>query len=184
MRIINKKLPDFLRSFVLIASTGLTLVGWNTTVWGAPPTPTQTACEAGLTFTDNIPLSFGDILDAGGGGTVTVTTTGAATYGGFVSAFGAVAPTAGEITVSQSVKNGCNYNFVIAVPASVTLSSGAATMTVDQINTNPADTATAPTGTPWANSIKKILVGGRLTVANGQQGGTYSGTISLTVSYQ
>lgn len=121
-------------------------------------------------------LNFGSITEVGGG-TVTVNTAGAITDSpGAVSIGGTI-----EQGVIQTYGNpGDTVNFTI--PATAILNNGANTMIVDQFNLRTVagglTETIVMTGTNTA-----IPVGGRLNVGAGQTTGTYTGTVTVTATF-
>ena len=95
--------------------------------------------------------------------------------------FGAVIPAAGTDTVTAAVfevsGNG-NAIYIITLPASATVTSGANSMTVDKFKSNPLGT-----GTLDATGNDSFTVGATLNVGASQVAGTYTGTFSVSVDY-
>ena len=120
-------------------------------------------------------LNFGTIAESGGG-TVTVDTTGGITDSpGAVSLGGTI-----EEGIIQTYGN-INDSVVFTVPANINLTNGLGDiMQVDQFDLNGGGLTESivMTGTNTA-----IPVGGRLNVGAGQAVGTYTGTVTVTATF-
>lgn len=119
-------------------------------------------------------LSFGTIL-ANGGGTLTLTT------GNVLSGLGAAASFRSSPTSvdSFSVSGEPSRAITITAPTSITLtrSGGTETMSISNIT---GTTGPATLSTSGSYSFK---VAGTLNVGNGQLHGSYSGTYTVTATY-
>lgn len=125
-------------------------------------------------------LSFGK-FSAGAGGTLTVSTSGARTYSGVVPLTSSTT-TAAKFDVTG--ESGATY--AITLPASVTLTSGADTMTfvpVNDLDGGNVTSGTVATGTLDGSGKQSIFVGGVLTVSASQPAGSYSGSVNVAVEY-
>jgi len=133
--------------------------------------------QAKTSFTNSRLLTFGKFV-AGPGGTVTVTTAGARSSLG-VLLVGTTASSA-AFTWSDSSAANASKLCAIGLPAdgTVTLTSGANTMTLKSFTSTPA----VPT-MMTAGSLN-FTVGATLTVKANQAPGTYSGSYSVTITYQ
>jgi len=112
---------------------------------------------------------------AGGSlGTVVMTPAGArsATGGTTLGNAGGAAAAAFNVTGQG------NATYSITLPASTTVTSGANSMTVDTFTSNPSGT-----GTLSAGGSQALTVGATLHVGASQATGTYTGTFSVTVTY-
>lgn len=110
-------------------------------------------------------LDFGTFASGATAGTVT----SAGTASGGVTLIEKGAPAGFKVTGSAS------RNFTITVPASVTLTSGASSMTAS---------LSAPTSSTLdALGKKDIAVTGTLSVAANQAAGNYNGTYTITANY-
>ncbi len=123
-----------------------------------------------VTLTNTADLQFGTIVTGVAASTVTISTAGARTCGAGLTCSGAT--TAGAFTIGGTT----GAVVTIAVPATVTLSSGANNMTATLA-------ASAATATMVANA-GAFTVGGVLTVGAAQADGDYAGTYTATVDYQ
>lgn len=129
------------------------------------------------------PLDFGNIIP-GPGGTVTINAqTQAVTYVGAVSAGG------GTISTAKFVATGTpNRTVTLSLsPSPIVLTSGANSMTVNQIRISVNGGGPQPLG-PNPNlgplGVINFAIGGRLNVAANQPAGSYTGSFSLTMNYQ
>jgi hypothetical protein len=133
--------------------------------------------QAKTSFTNSRLLTFGKFV-AGPGGTVTVTTAGARSSLGVLL----VGTTASSAAFTWSDNSAANASKLCAIglPAdgTVTLTSGANTMTLKSFTSTPA----VPT-MMTAGSLN-FTVGATLTVKANQAPGTYSGSYSVTITYQ
>jgi hypothetical protein len=133
----------------------------------ATATGTATATVLGsLTISQTQALSFGSFSSSATPGTVNHfgQTTGGVTHSGSGAQFGSFAVTGTP-----------NTNYSIVIPATVTLTSGANSMTA---TLNPlTQSATNASGQGFINTT------GTLAVAANQASGTYTGTYNVTVNY-
>jgi hypothetical protein len=133
--------------------------------------------QAKTSFTNSRLLSFGKFV-AGPGGSVTVTTAGARSSVGVLL----VGTSASSAAFTWSDNSGANASKLCAIglPAdgTVTLTSGANTMTLKTFTSTPS----VPT-MMTAGSLN-FTVGATLTVKANQAPGTYSGSYSVTITYQ
>jgi len=153
------------------------LAGISNTALGASATGTATATivtPIGITAGAN--LQFGNMLSSAVAGTATVAATSSATavYGSGVSAAG-TGGTSNAGTFSITGSTGVAYT--LTVPASVTLNSGANSMTAT-LNGSIANGTNTLSASPTT-----LYVGGVLSVGANQAAGSYSGTYSVTVTY-
>lgn len=123
-----------------------------------------------VTITNTSDLEFGTIVTGAAASTVAVSTAGARTCGAGLVCTGTTTAANFDITgtTGQVVS--------VVVPANVTLSAGANSMTATLTSTNPLVTMVANAGA--------IQVGGTLAVAANQADGDYAGTFTLTADYQ
>ena len=128
---------------------------------------------AAIQLTKTSDLSFGDLVPGATAGTVRVATGGGRTKtGGVTLAAG---------TVSQAaftVQGQRNTSYTIAVPSSVTVTSGPNSMTVGSIVTAPTSPNTLPN-----SGTRNLRVGATLSVLANQPSGTYASTFNVTVAY-
>lgn len=121
-------------------------------------------------------LEFGTLAgDGNSAGTATVNpVTGTKTVTGGVYDFGGISNAA-----MFNVTGNALSPYSITLPASITLTSGANTMTLNGFTSNPP-----LAGVFDVNGNATITVGATLQVAAGQAAGTYSGIFPITVDYQ
>lgn len=134
--------------------------------------------NSSITLANTQSLAFGSFI-AGSGGTVEVSTSGArsVTSGSIVllnmnpTAHAAAFNVTGDVTVQ----------YLITLPGigEVSLTGPGAPMAVSSFTSNPATTGTLNSG-----GAGTIAVGANLTVGNNQVPGSYSGSFSVTVTYQ
>ncbi len=134
-----------------------------------------------LVVTTVQPLDFGSmVLSAAGATTVQVSTAGARTLGGGLTAVLTPVPTQAQLTVT----GGANLNTFLTLPASATITNGTRTLTV---NTFTSD---------WVGLTKNLGVGGTSPLNIGATlqipagfnalvgfDGTYAGTFNVIVAY-
>ena len=130
--------------------------------------------DRSIDLTPSSDLHFGSIIASPTGGTVVVSPDGMRTTAG-VFGFGGFGYNPGVFEVT--VKGRGNAHYQIVLPASVTLTSGGSSMTVDTFQSTPAGTGHAqpPAG------IETLRVGATLRVGPNQPGGNYAGTYFVTV---
>jgi Mat/Ecp fimbriae major subunit len=138
----------------------------------------------------NVTLSLPTTLAATPPTTASPTITGTRTRTGGVILVGggacsaSVACGAGSVQVSGPISGTFS---TVTLPATVTLTSGANTITVDNLNKRygPAGTAGVTTGPAAfsATGTASVLMTGRLVVGASQAAGNYTGTMVVTVDY-
>jgi Domain of unknown function (DUF4402) len=122
-------------------------------------------------------LAFGRFV-AGAGGSVTVAPSGARTKAGGVVLLSAGTISSAAFSITES-GNGKSPTWTISVPAQspVTLSSGNASMVLNNFVSNPIDGSSG-------SGPATMTVGATLTVGPNQPPGNYSGSFNVTVNYQ
>lgn len=127
-------------------------------------------------------LNFGKFA-RGTGGSITISTSGAATSTGIVRST-VVTPTAAKFDVTGD--NNATYA-ITYTGTSTTLSDGATNTMAMSIHSDltagNATTGTASAGTLSASGAQSIYVGGALTVGATQVAGTYTGSVKVQVEY-
>ncbi len=123
-----------------------------------------------ITLTNTSDLQFGTIVTGATASTVAISTGGARTCGAGLVCSGAT--TAADFTIGGTT----GMVVTISVPASVTLTSGANSMT--------ASLAASAATTTLVASAGNFSVGGTLAVGANQVDGDYVGTFTATVDYQ
>jgi hypothetical protein len=129
---------------------------------------------AQVTLTKNSDLNFGNMVAGGSAGTVTISTAGAVSSTGGATLVPS-STSAATFTLANPISGTSRFYF-IQIPTTVTITSGANTMTVNGFQSNPPNF-----GTLAAGSSRGINVGATLNVGANQPSGTYTGTFSLTV---
>jgi hypothetical protein len=157
---------------------GATALSGTASAASAPANASATVVTP-ITITKATDLSFGNIAAGGTAGTVKVDTNGTRSVtGGTVAVLGGTA-TAAKFDLTGSG----NLGYAISYAPSITLTSGANTMTVAQVsdlNAAGGASATVATGALVAG-IGTLYIGGTLTVAANQPAGSYTGVFSTSV---
>jgi hypothetical protein len=98
-----------------------------------------------------------------------------------VASTGASTPSSANFTYTDTSPSKASAGCVISLPTdgSVTLTSGASTMTLRAFTSNPAPTAGALSG-----GTLTFSVGATLTVGANQTTGSYSGSVPMTINCQ
>lgn len=124
-----------------------------------------------VTVTKSSDLEFGTVVTSTGPATVLISTAGTRTCGAGLVCSGTTAAAAFGIggTTGQTV--------TISAPATVNLTSGAASMTATLL-------ASAATRTLSGTAADQFSVGGSLAVGANQADGDYTGSFNVTVDYQ
>ena len=129
---------------------------------------------APITITAGTDMNFGNIGVSTTGGTAVLSTAGAVTVTGDVTALSGVTTTAGVFALTGF----SNSAYSLTIPSTVTLNSGVNSMVVSSLTNDAGGSPALTSGTGSIN------VGGTLTVAASQAAGNYSGTYTVTVNYQ
>jgi hypothetical protein len=121
-------------------------------------------------------LSFGRFV-AGSGGSVTVSTDGNRNAGGGVLLIRSGQGSAAQFTVSGD----SDATYTIQLPGNdfVSLTGSGTDMFINNFTSTPSGAE----GQLGAGGSQALSVGGTLNVGSGQAPGDYSGTFSVTVSY-
>jgi spore coat protein U-like protein len=138
------------------------------------PTTGSARVLAAIRLSRVLDLSFGAVVPSGSAGTVTVTPASARSATGGATLAGGTAVQAGRFRVQGQA----NKSYTIALPASVVVTSGANSMTVNAFTSNRASPATLPGG-----GAQNINVGATIGLGANQPAGTYANTFSVTVAY-
>ncbi|MEJ2107045.1 MAG: DUF4402 domain-containing protein [Acidiferrobacteraceae bacterium] len=170
----------------LLAAVGP--LAWANSALAANATGTVTArLYSAITISKTTDLDFGVMSDGGAGGSMTVNGDNTTTAGGATTSTGGT-PAAAEFAVGGA--NNAAY-LVDTTASSANLTSGANTMAITYTAYSFNDDNTYATayaaGTPPSLSgtgADTLRVGGTVTVGAGQATGTYTGTVSVTVTYQ
>lgn len=142
--------------------------------------PAREACAQQVVLSNIRGLDFGRFV-AGGGGTVTISSTGLRSRSGAVVLLNS--PSAGQAAFAVAKSGGdggANNVVVISLPAngSIRLTSGTGSMPVGDFVNSPATLVAVP------DSGTTLSIGATLTVAPNQPRGNYSGSFPLIVNFQ
>jgi hypothetical protein len=127
-----------------------------------------------ISINKSVDLSFGNVaVSPTIAGTVVLDPAGSRTKTGGVT----LPVITGTVTAAKfTVAGAAGTTYSITLPASVLLSNGGNTMTVDAFTSTPTPTGSLATGT------EDIFVGGTLNVAAAQASGLYTNTSDLVVT--
>ena len=168
------------RIFATVAVVALS--GLATTSFGQATATAQADAHATIVTPISIvkvaDMEFGNIAVGATGGTVDLPTSGSRTSTGGVTL---PAVTGTVNAASFTVSGQANYAYGVTLPASITIASGANSMTIGSIISNPSTTNGVLSGT----GSQTLSVGGTLTVGASQAAGSYStaATFPVTVVY-
>lgn len=139
------------------------------TAFGQTTIDSSAEIIAAISFEENTPLNFGRVDNTAG--TVGISTAGAVTGKTQIPGAG---PTPGKLTVTGEPNE--LYFFTVSETATLTEAASSQIMNVQAI---------VHDATEKLDDLGKevVIIGGELTVTEGQATGTYFGTISVTVSY-
>ena len=169
--------------FILIAVT-IFITGFSTKVMAQATQNTAAAAKivTPISITQTASLHFGTMaISAGTPGTCVLTTQGTRTQTGGVN-LSVQAPTASN--AAYNVSGAVSTTYGITLPSTITVTSGAANMTINSLLARTASAAAnGLTGTLSAAGTDNFTVGGTLNVAAGQATGIYTGTFDVTVAY-
>ncbi|NTW82916.1 MAG: DUF4402 domain-containing protein [Chlorobiaceae bacterium] len=130
-----------------------------------------------ISITDVGDLAFGTISPGSNNGTVTVTPSNRVSSSGDLSLV-----SSNRSSAKLEIKGQSNMAFTVIMPTSATISIAgnpdATPMTIDSFTSNISS------GTIQNDGSSSLNVGGTLHVPSNQAPGTYTGTFSVTVSYQ
>lgn len=134
--------------------------------------------QAKTTFSNKSALAFGRFVP-NTGGTVTVSPAGMRTSTGGLLLMSST-PAAASFTWSDTSPANANKICLIGLPAdgTVTLTSGTASMPVNTFTSTPSGSS------PMTGGSLQFTVGATLVVGANQPSGNYSGTFSVTITYQ
>jgi len=170
----------------VILMAGFSTTAMAQTLATVSATPAGTKLIVPMTLTQTSPLHFGSItlLDATGGSVVLPSNSLTRVFTGKVSE-SLIAPLATNAAYNVTGSNSAVYN--LTLPATITvkeLVGASATMTISALTArfNGAD-VDAITSTLSETGTDNFTVGGKLTIAAAQIGGTYAGTFPVIVDY-
>jgi hypothetical protein len=136
--------------------------------------PSAALAQVPISIATTGTLGFGQVISGLGAGAVTVTPLGARAASGAAVLGSSAAVSAASFTITGEPSTA--YGLVL--PGSVTLTSGARSMSVDQFTSSPSGT-----GVLDAAGSQEVSLGARLQVSASQQTGSYEGTFNITVAY-
>jgi Domain of unknown function (DUF4402) len=155
--------------------------------YAAPPAPVQmtgTVLANVITPGSVTPLRglrFGQFLRPTAAGTIVVTPTSVVTAtGGTVGNISIPQLAPGRGSGAFTLTGGASRSFLVTLPTSATLTSGASSMTVTNFSAN---IGFGGFGTLNSSGNFILNVGGRLNVGGGQAVGAYAGTYNVTVLF-
>ena len=171
-----------MKRFLLVMTAAAGLVGSLATAQ-AQQNNSSTTANANTTVIQAISISrtahmnFGSVVAGGSLGTVVLPASASPTR----SATGGT--TLGSATVVSAaifaISGEPNNTYAITLPSSpVTITDGTNNMTVSNFTSSPGGT-----GTLNGSGLETVYVGGTLNVAANQVSGIYSGSFSVTVTY-
>lgn len=169
---------------VIVLFAGLFLMAAAATEIQAQTSASTTAASSAYIVTPiaivkAVDLNFGKVVATPASGTVVLATNGSRTFnnGAYAFANATGTPTAAEFNVTG--ENNATYSITLT-NATVTVTNGLHSMTIDNFVTNPT-----PTGTLSNTGTQTIKVGATLNVGAGQAPGLYTNANSLeiTVAY-
>jgi hypothetical protein len=138
------------------------------------PAHTATTKVGNVTTTRH--LALGRFV-AASGGTVVVSPAGVRSSSGGVLLLAGGIVSSAAFSLTESGDGDPLKWTTITLPASATLTSGGASMTLTDFTSNP-------NGTFNASPLKELTVGATLNVGPNQPAGAYSGTFSVSVNYE
>lgn len=131
-----------------------------------------------ITVTKNADLSFGTVVR--GAGTLVVSTAGARSVTQSVGFLASSTASAGQFTIGGEG----GQAITVTVPATITLSKGADTLSVATSNDlSGAANAQAISGAIGSAGTLVVKVGGTLTLTDNTPVGAYSGTLTVSAAY-
>lgn len=168
-----KKVTIILTGVILMSIAALNVNAQNTATESASATAT---IHQHLSLAKNVDLAFGGIITDTDGGTVLIP----ATLAGTPAYAGLPAQLSTTTTASKFTASGQDgAKFAITLPASIDITSGTKTMVV-----NNFVSSAGVTGAQLIGGTNEFYVGATLEVGAGQEAGTYTGTFSVTVTYE
>lgn len=164
-----KKLSIFVSLVALFSIASLTVEAQVSAV-----AETSANIVGPISITKSVDMSFGNVaVSPTIAGTVLLTPASTRTAGGGVT-LPAITGTVTAAKFTVSGESGTTYS--ITLPASISLTNGGNSMTVDNFTSTPTPTGSLATGT------EDIFVGGTLNVAAAQASGLYSNVSDLVVT--
>lgn len=136
-----------------------------------------------LTVTKNTDMAFGTVIrptDSSGNGTVSVSAAASTTRSVTGSVVALASSTASSASFTISGEGGQTVS--VAVPATFTMTSGSNSLTVTTSN-DLGGTSVTLTGSLGSAATKVVNVGGSVPIAFDTPTGAYSGSFTVTASY-
>ena len=176
--------------FVWLALPVLALVAANARAACAPSCPTTTASGAisstimgPVTVAMVTNLAFGTIVrpaTSAGNGTVSiVASSGSRTVGGTALPLASASASRAQFTITGEGASSVG----VSTPGSISLTSGANTLTVT-LSRSPSTSPQTLSGSAGSDGTKTIFVGGSFPLTNATVPGAYTGSMTLTATYQ
>jgi hypothetical protein len=173
-----------MKKVLVLFAVVVMITGFSTKVMAQATENTAAAAKivTPLSITETSSLHFGTMaILAGSPGTCVLSTMGIRTQTGGVN-LSVQAPAASN--AAYNVSGAINTTYGITLPSTITVTSGAANMTINSILARTASAgANGLTGTLSASGTDNFTIGGTLNVAAGQVTGIYTGTFDVTVAY-
>lgn len=142
----------------------------------------QAAAVAPVALSSTANLRFGQFSSPTASGTIVVSVTGAvSTTGGMTAAAGITQNGGGRGPGTFAINGNANQLFIVAMPSTITLTNGAATMQASALNNGSL--LNLGVGILDNTGNFNLPVGATLTVPANQAIGTYSGSYAVTVTY-
>ena len=167
-----------IKRFVLVTAAGSILAASSLSAAQNSATTSANAnarIVAPIAIAKTVDLNFGDVVPGGTVGTVIVDAAGARTSAGGAS----LGSSTGVAAAAFNVTGASNATYAITLPAgTITVTGPTSTMTVGTFTSSPS-----LTGTISAAGTQALTVGGTLNVGVNQAVGAYTGTFSVTVTY-
>jgi Mat/Ecp fimbriae major subunit len=159
------------KTFKALALTGVAMLGFSGTAASAATANADARATIlrQITVTKTADLDYATIVTGAAASTVQVSTAGVRTCGSGLVCTGTV--TAAGFSVVGTV----GQVATVSVPATVTLTSGANTMSSTLVSSTSSITLAA---------LNSFTVGGTLSVGANQADGVYLGNFTVTVDYQ
>jgi hypothetical protein len=173
-----------MKKVLVLFAAVVMITGYSTKVMAQATENTAAAAKivTPLSITETSSLHFGTLaILAGSPGTCVLSTQGIRTQTGGVN-LSVQAPTASN--AAYNVSGAINTTYGITLPSTITVTSGAANMTINSLLARTASAGVnGLTGTLSASGTDNFTIGGTLNVAAGQVTGIYTGTFDVTVAY-
>jgi hypothetical protein len=173
-----------MKKVLVLLTIVVMITGYSTKVMAQATENTAAAAKivTPLSITETSSLHFGTLaILAGSPGTCVLSTQGIRTQTGGVN-LSVQAPTASN--AAYNVSGAINTTYAITLPSTITVTSGAANMTINSLLARTASAGVnGLTGTLSASGTDNFTIGGTLNVAAGQVTGVYTGTFDVTVAY-